>query len=233
MKTKNTALLISLLALGSLSASAQTVTFSGSELSDLRYKPDASYVAGTPDLAVLSTPDAGEAGVSPTVYVNAITGNAPGFTSLGTLSTLSASYDLYSGSLPDGTTPYFSTYVIDPITSGYIDILSLAGTPLNGSSTIHVVYANDPGALTSATYWGDTLSELDSTAYGSTTFGQMTVYEVGVEIGDWNISDSDSATANIDSITVSNGVPDPSTLPLVGIGLGVLAGLRRRLNRVA
>ena len=56
MKTKNTALLISLLALGSLSASAQTVTYSGSALSDLRYKPDASYVAGTPDLAVLSTP---------------------------------------------------------------------------------------------------------------------------------------------------------------------------------
>ena len=82
-----------------------------------------------------------------------------------------------------------------------------------------------------ATYWGETLSQLDGTAYGSTTFGQMAVYEVGVEIGDWAIPDSNSATANLDSITVSNVVPDPSTLPLVGIGFAVLAGLRRRFNR--
>lgn len=97
MKITNGALLMSLIAVGSLSWSASAATISGTDLSGLiyRYSPDAQYVAATgatPALAVLSTLDSGVNGDAPLVYVRAPNIGLP---SLGTLSTLSASYDLY------------------------------------------------------------------------------------------------------------------------------------------
>lgn len=84
MKAKTTALLISLIALGSLSASAGTDTVSGTELSGLKYSPNggvAQYVAGTPDYAQLYTADSGLNGGAPAVFVKAAN---VGFPSLGT-----------------------------------------------------------------------------------------------------------------------------------------------------
>jgi hypothetical protein len=234
MKITNGALLMSLIAVGSLSWSASAATISGTDLSGLiyRYSPDAQYVAATgatPALAVLSTLDSGVNGDAPLVYVRAPNIGLP---SLGTLSTLNASYHLYSSSGGAGNQPYWLTYLYAP-GGGYVGVISMGGPTLDGSSQIHVIYVS--GATSSSDYWGDTLSQLDGTIYGTTTFGQLGVYETGVEIGDWNIDDSIGATANIDSITVTvDSAPDGgSTVILLSLGFAGLALFGIRQNRLA
>jgi len=228
MKTRKLQMAIMAAALaGAMSASA-SITISGSDLSGLVYRPNggsAQYVAGTPDVAQLYTSDSGVNGGAPVVYVRAAN---VGLSSLGTLNSFSASYDLLSSSGPSGTQPYWLTYLYAP-GGGYIGVISMGGPDLNSSSQIHVIYV---GATASSDYWGDTLSQLDSTAYGTTTFGQMTVYETGVEIGDWdNGTATIPASANIDSITLFP-VPEPTTmitgaLLLLPFGASTLRILRK------
>jgi hypothetical protein len=235
MKIKNRALLTSLIAVGCMSWSASAATIAGTDLSGLHYggdPGDAQYVpaaGATPALAALSTPDSGINGDAPVVFVRAANVGLP---SLGTLSGLSASYHLYSSSGGNGNQPYWLTYLYAP-GGGYIGVISSGGPTLDGSSQIHVFYDYATSPLSSDTYWGDTLSQLDGTAYGTTTFGQLGVYETGVEIGDWNISDSIGATANIDSITVNVNVPDvASTAGLLCLGFLTLAVFGFRQNRL-
>ena len=218
-----------------MSASAQ-VTLSGPDLSGLFYHPNggvAQYVAGTPDVAQLSTPDSGLSGPAPVVYVRAAN---VGLSSLGTLSGLTASYHLFGTPTgPSGAQPYWLTYLYDPFNvGGLIGVVSMGGPTLDSSSQIHVFYDFDPGALSSDKYWSDTLSQLDGTAYGTTTFGQLGVYETGVEIGDWdNGTAVITASANIDSITVNVNVPDvASTVGLLGLGFLTLAVFGFRQNRL-
>lgn len=239
MKIKNRALLTSLIAVGCMTWSASATTIAGTDLSGLHYggdPGDAQYVpavGATPALAALSTPDSGINGDAPVVFVRAANVGLP---SLGTLSGLSASYHLYSSSGGNGNQPYWLTYLYAP-GGGYIGVISSGGPDLNGSSAIHVFYNYDydPNSHTTANYWGDSISTLDNTLYnGTTTFGQLGVYETGVEIGDWNINDSIGATANIDSITVNSSVPDgASTLFLLGLGFASLALFDIRQNRLA
>jgi hypothetical protein len=215
-----------------LPASA-SITISGTDLSGLKYSGNggvAQYVAGTPDYAQLSTPDSGTSANAgaPAVFVKAANVGLP---SLGALNSFSASYDLLSSSGPSGAQPYWLTYLYAP-GGGYIGVISMGGPDLNGSSQIHVFYDYATSPLTSDTYWGDTLSQLDSITYGTTTFGQMTVYETAVEIGDWNNgTDTIPASANIDSITISS-VPEPTTmiagaLLLLPFGASTLRILRK------
>jgi hypothetical protein len=197
-----------LLALGS-AASADTVTnISGAALSELQYAGDpgdAQYVAPAepaPALAALYTADSGLAGDTPVVYVTAA---FLGFPSLA-LDCLRASYSLYgSFTGPTGAEPYWLTYLKEPApATGYIGVASIGGPDLKASTPIHVFYdfATDP--LTTNQYWRTTLGDLASTAYGATTFGKLTVYETGVEIGRWdNGADVIPASANIQQLTVT------------------------------
>lgn len=230
----NLVLGVALISLGAQSASASPVTISGVDLSYLTYRPSggtAEYQAGPPAVAYLATTDSGLNGAAPVVYVRAA--NVAPLT-MGTLSGLSASYVLASSSTPAGTQPYWLTYLYDTIPGEYVGVVSFGGPDLNGSSLVHVFCgftsnANCTSALTTTT-WGDTLSMLDSTTYGSTTFGQMAVYETGVEIGNWNNgSDGIAASASIQSITLfSESVPEPGSLPLVALCLAGLGFIQRR-----
>jgi hypothetical protein len=229
MNIKNIALLLSVAAMEFLACSSWATTISGTGLSGLtyHYPPDAQYVppAGvTPALAALSTPDSGTGPTAdaPAVYVRAANVGLP---TLGILDTLSASYHLFDTAIgPAGTQPYWLTYLYAP-GGGYVGVVSFGGPDLNGSSQIHVFYDfdTDPNTHTTDTYFGDTLSALDSILYnGTTTFGQLGVYETGVEIGNWdNGNNTIPANANIDSITVNVPEPASSTL-LLSFGLGSL-----------
>jgi hypothetical protein len=211
------------------------VTISGTDLSSLHYSGasgDAQYVSGSPDYAQLTTPDAGLLGDSPAVFVRA--SNPLATSSFSTLNALAASYVLDSYSGGSGNQPYWITYLYDPYSTdgGLIGVISFSGPDLNGSSQIHVFYGFDDSGVSSDTYNGDTLSQLDSIAYGGTTFGQLEVYETGVEIGDWAISDSIGATADIESITISS-VPEPTTiisgaLLLLPLGVSTIRRLRKQ-----
>jgi hypothetical protein len=118
-------------------ALADSTTYSGTGLAPSAsvsysslYSGDAQYVAGTPDVAQLLTADSGTSSLadSPAVYISG---------SLGTLDDFSASYDLYSSSVPSGTSPYFILYLTDDPT--YSDpIVADGGSTLNASSLVHV-----------------------------------------------------------------------------------------------
>ena len=222
-----------LIALGGPSALATPVTIAGTDLSTLTYRPSggtAVYVPGTPAVALLQTPHSGLTGPAPTVYVRAANVGLP---TLGNLNGLSASYVLASPSTPAGTQPYWLTYLYDPTLADLVGVVSFGGPDLNGSSLVHVFcgFTSNPNctsALVSAT-WGDTLATLDSTAYGSTTFGQMSVFETGVEIGNWdNGTATIPASARIESITVATSVPEPGSLALVAVCLGGLGFSQRK-----
>jgi len=123
------------------------------------------------------------------------------------------SFDIYSQSGGADNLPYAELWVVLPDnTLG--GILGMGGTELNDASAIHVVYYNSTGG---PSYWGDSLGSILNDTYEGVAYGNMTVKWAGVGIGDWNISDSIGATANIDSITVTSSVPEPATMLLLAL----------------
>ena len=205
---------------GAMSANA-TITYSGTALIGLDYKTpygpssDAVYVpasVSTPALAALYTSDSGNlmtSGDTPAVFVQG---------PMGTLSSFVASYSLYGAATgPSGTEPYWNIKVSptgNP--SDLINIISMGGPTLNGSSLVHV------GDLTNGSI---TLSALDADIDPNSglPYGQSTVAWAGIEIGNGG---SGVTSANFDSITI---VPEPATVMLVGAGLtGMLIVVRRR-----
>jgi hypothetical protein len=152
---------------------------------------------------------------------------------MGTLSSFSASYSLYGAATgPSGVEPYWNIKVSpDANPADVIHIISMGGSPLNGSSAIHAYNADYSAAVGT---WGMTLSALDAITYGGYTIGDMTVNAAGVEIGNWDNGTSIiPASANFDSLTVP-GVPDvASSAGLLGLGFLILALFGFRQNRQA
>jgi hypothetical protein len=224
MKAKSSALLMSVIALASLSVSAQT--YSGTQLDpanppNLIYSTlgppfpasDAQYVAGTPDVAHLFTADQGSSGDSPAVFV-------PG-TFAGPLSTLTGSYATAAGTTVQ---PYWAIFVstaYDPASSSPTDyeIYSVNGGPLTQSSQVHGFDASYNPVGT----FGETLSALEA---GLGIGGDVLDY-VGLEIGAGGSDPLPAGTANISSITISSPAivtPDgASTFLLLGLGFAGLA----------
>ena len=240
MKIKKTALLMSLVAVGSLSGSASAVTYSGTGLDDSintmigygAHSPvsSAKYVAAAgsiPAYGALYTPNASVGGPTAAIWVGDETApNGGGIP--GTLSSLNASYTLLSSGIgpgPGNFTPFWVLFMADD-TSFQDPIVSTSGGPLNGSSLIHVGNLIN-GSITLSELYGD----IDPNS--GLLYGQETIAWVGLEIGNWNISDSISATANIDSITVNVNVPDvASSAGLLGLGFLTLVVFGCRQNRL-
>jgi hypothetical protein len=215
---------------GAMGASA-SITYSGTALSGLDYvvgnplpnnpPSDAQYVpasGSTPALAALYTSDAGlgDYGDNPAVFVQG---------PMGTLSSFSASYNLYSSSGGAGLQPYWILWV-NANPSEEIGIIGMGGSTLDSSSKIHVVYADQ-------TYWDQSLGSILNDTYKGVAYGDMTVDWAGVSIGLWDIPDTIGAAASFDSLTV---VPEPTTmisgaLLLLPFGASTLRMLRK--NRTA
>jgi hypothetical protein len=222
MSTKYAALLMSLIAVGPLSAFAQSVTYSGTALNgppvsySYAYSGDAQFVAGTPDVAQLYTADLSTADTadSPAVFVKL----SPAIT----LDSLIASYVLAPGSTVD---PYWILYMTDD--TGYTTPIvgtDSTGEPLDSSSLVHT------GNLINGSI---TLSALDADTdpISGLPYGGETVKYVGLEIGDGG---SGAGTANIESITIGSSAPDgASTVLLLGFGLAGLAAMSLRKNRLS
>lgn len=199
---KNSVLMSLGVVVGALSASAQSVTFSGPALSGLTYSgnpnpADAQYVPGTPDVAALYTADSGlsETADSPAVFVQG---------PMGPVRFFQASYDLHSSSLPTGDLVYWNLQVSPadkPSDVILIEIISMGGTPLNSSSAVHA-YGPNYSTLPNNGYWGYTLAQLGEVEYDGRKIGDMTVDWAGVEIGDWGNGSGIASSAQVQSLTV-------------------------------
>jgi hypothetical protein len=221
MKTKTTALLISLLALASLPAFAQT-TYSGSDFSTMA-SYNGNYVAGPPGYEALSYNS------SPNGDVDAVVGVRG---SLGTLNSLSMSFT-YDNLISSGSDVPFAAFGISAGTWGTgaqeYDVISEDGNQLYGYSTVHV--------------W-DLTTGADVTGFGQSdnktlndvlaTFGTLDVMRAYAYVGDEGAS---SGSVDITSITVGSYVasaPDGgSTVGLLGVGFFTLLVFSFRQNRLA
>lgn len=221
MKAKTTGLLISLLALASLPASA--TSYSGADFSTMA-EANGTYVAGSPGYEALSyaSPD-----------VDAVVGvRGP----LGDLDTLSMSFVYSDVTGGPGNAPFAAFGLSLDGTWGLghqeFDIISEDGNQLYGYSDVHVwdftTDADVPG-LTDVTL--DSILNL-ANPYSSATYGDLEAMRAYAYVGDEGAL---SGSADINSITIGSfvtSVPDvTSTMSLLGIGFGALVGLRRRLNR--
>lgn len=208
-------------------ANAASVTYSGAALSGLDYINNGGtatyYPAGGYNPvaeANLYTADSGTTGGSPAVFV---------LGQMGTLDNFTASYVLGYSSVPNGTAPYWNIRVSpDANPADVVHIISMGGTPLDGSSPIHA-YNSDYSAPVGT--WGMTLSALGALSFDGYTIGDMTVRAAGIEIGEWdNGGQTVPAFANITSITVPASVPLPSAawggLALLGV-MGAMGGTKR------
>ena len=215
---KLTVLFGSALALTCISATA--LTYTGIDLQGLTYTgnpaSDAKFVNGSPPYAELYT-------------ANANLGDIPEVSAtgpFGTLGSFSASYVLRS-QIGGGTgnSGYWAVWINDPANPlNKIQIIAYSGGSMNGGTQVHGD-ASNPAGIT----FGALLSNVDLISYGSTTLGNWIVDSAGVEIGNYRNYDG-PMDITISSITLP-GDPVPelaATWTLLAIGLGALAGLRRR-----
>ncbi len=228
MKTKNTAILISIIALGSLSASASTITISGSDFNNINLV--ASY-NGTYDPSGGGQMDLSYAGDD-----DAVVGvKGP----LGTLDHLSMSFD-YSNPVGTGNAPFAAFGVsVDGLWTGSLyqyNIISMSGNQLNGTSLVHVWDWNlNGGAGGDVDGFGQsdhkTLNDVlaANNGFNGLPYGDLRVMRAYAYIGD--TGGPSSGSVDITSITVTS-VPDvTSTLSLLGMGFGALVTLRRRMAK--
>lgn len=259
MNIKNTAFFLTVIFLGSLSPVA-AVTIGGT---DLQPAPDfiyatpgpgatAGYVAGSPDLAVISSPDnvggSGLAQYNDTGLI--LINNGYLGASFGTLNNILAqgaagnvSFDLYSMTGAGGNSAYWDLLLTDPNNvSNTVEVNAFSDNILSGTNPFNQGESVD--ASTSVSQPGSVYGGLF--AFGSTWATVAGVVVDGTDLGDWNVAqlsigvggwDSGATgTAKIDSITLPGGntVPDvASSALLLGIGLGSLLIFGYRQNHLA
>ena len=218
MKTKNTALLISLIVLGSLSASASTITYSDTAFGTMS-SYHGTYVPGFPGYEHLAYTGDDDAVVGV---------KGP----LGTLNNLTMSF-VFSNPLGTGNAPFAAFGISgnnfwDGSAQEY-NVISMDGNQLIGTSLVHVWdWTLNSGA------GGDVagLGQSDNKTLDDVlaTYGTWEVMRAYAYIGD--TGGPSSGSVDINSITVST-VPDgASTLFLLGLGFAGLAVFGFRQNRL-
>lgn len=260
MKTNRPAIITSVIAMISLTwaARAQTVTFTGAngELSGLTAATPgagatAAYVPSAPGYWQISSPDnVGGGGLaefndSAMILIN----NGYGGASLGTLSSLLAqgaagnvSFNLLSMT-PGTQYAYWDVLLSDPndplnkilIANAYSDN-QLGANPFNlgaaGSSSVDASVSVLDGTAFSDLFKPWTSVETNTPVAGDPALANWNVNQLSISVGGWN--SGQTQIAEISSVTVpgADPVPDASaTLPLLGICVGGLAVLRRRIQR--
>jgi hypothetical protein len=213
----------------------------------------ATFSSGVVDLSELTYPGTG--GLS--YWASVTVANGFDGVSLGTLNSFISSgstFDLHSltGSFANGNfgnniiSAYWVVTLDDP--HGGTATYTSAADGVLGANTFDQLTSGNPGGSTTPSpldyYTGTGLdgslaagqqinpNNVDTWADLAATEGTWTVASVGVEIGNW--SELYPLDADIDSFTLggSAGVPDTaSTLSLLGICFGAMAGMRRRLHR--
>ena len=215
MKIKKTALLMSLVAVGSLSWSASAITYLGSDFSSMGYY-NGAYVAGPPG--------PGHAALAYTGNDDAVVGvKGP----LGTLNSHSMSFQ-YSNPIGTGNAPFAAFGISDNSTwaadNHRLNVISMDGNQLIGTSLVHVWDWNLNGGLGGDVVSGVTLNSILA------TYGTWEVMRAYAYVGDEGAS---SGSVDINSITVTT-VPDgASTALLLGLGFAGLALFAIRQNRLA
>jgi len=177
--------------------------------------------------------------------------------SLGTLSSLIAagaagdvSFNLIGVPIDSGQVPFWQVTLSDPNSGKTITLVTINAAPDEVSSPP----LGSPKYILGPNYFnqGDSTQANNSPQLGNVAalwsvvagylddgsqLGTWNVDSVGVEIGGWYTqapmdAEIGSFTLPGDNTSAANSAPDAaSTLPLLGIGLGALAGLRRRLHR--
>jgi hypothetical protein len=258
MRNKNVPVILSAVGLTalSLSASAQ-VTLSDGQLQGLDYTtsgnafngvfPSAQYVPTGPTTgyADLTSPDGNN---GPTWAMVSVPNGYDGV-QLGTLASLDAAgaagqvgFDLSKLTGLGGNSAFWEITLTDPTTGTPFTLVSIGADPdkPGGVPFIGENYYNEGNSMMA--YTSPQLGNVQAlwsvvegyTPDGSGTpdLGTWDVQSVGVEIGIWG--STAAGEAQIDSFTLPGtyNAPDAgSTLSLLGICFGALAGLHRRLNR--
>jgi hypothetical protein len=215
----------------------------------------AGYVSTGGGYANLTSPDnvsGGAAQFNDTAMV--VVNNGFDGISLGTLNNLLAqgaaghvSFYLSSMTQADSEQAYWNVLLVDPnnsantlLVNAFSDRTSggagiLGANPFNqgvaGNSSVDASISLSSGGVLGGLFtFGSTWSTVAAVSDDGNTLGKWNVASVSIDVGGWDSSLSENA--QISSITLPDGVPDAnSTLPLLGICFGALAGLRRRLHR--
>jgi hypothetical protein len=257
-ETKSVVFLISLVvfAIGSSSASAET--FTDSQLSGLNYSapgPGASagYIPGVPGYANLFSPDDQSGGGLATI-TDIGTLNIPngylGASSFGNLNNILAqgaagnvSFDLSSmtsgGATPANQYAYWDVVLTDPSNPAFtITINSFSDNQL-GKNGFNVGESVDASTTLTSTDvanslvpFGTSWATVAGLSEDGTPLGDWSVADLSISVGGWDSGENQDG--HIDAITVPGGDPVPdaaSTLTLLGVCFGTLAGLRRHMPR--
>jgi hypothetical protein len=226
MKMKYSACLMSLITLGSLSASAQTTTFGslpGATFGGSGIPNDAvevTTITDGSDIITLGLTATQRYPASPIVDNGDLVNNSAGTYYAPTGEEWN--FDYYASvSGPDALTDF----------NIVLDYNLVPGTP-QGSWDLSVSYTGTP-TFQDSQYPGS--SFLASSAYEPTIEPPSGSYNVN-SVGDYDFdlsAYSGSSLLGTDAITVvaANAPDATSTLPLLGAGFAALAGLRRRFNR--
>lgn len=250
---------MSLIVLATLSWSASgQETLTGTELQGLTYAnpgggpgTHSEYVPGTPGYANLYSPDNVVSGLPgsaaaanmfndtgtlliPNGYLGSF-GNLNNILAQGAAGNVS--FDLASMT-PGNESAYWDVVLVDPNNSAFTITINaysdnkLGANPFNSGESVDASTSlTSTGVAGTLFPFGDSWTTVAGLVEDGNPLGDWNVADLSISVGAWDTGDDQDG--HIDAITLPGGpIPDAaSTLSLLGICFGALAGLRLRMRR--